>query len=419
VYLGTWNSGGFYVSLNSGGSWMQFNDGLPPNPGIETIALDPDNPHHVFIGTTGGVYEATLSFDFMILTDSLPTGVVGEPYSAFIEVAGGTPDYSWELVSGELPEGFTFNETTGEINGMSLGPDYRDITIKATDNDGNSYTKRFDLYISNKYFLTVDTNPQAVGSVSVDPDEPWYLYGVPVDVSVTIPGGYIFTGWSGDATGRAALVHVEMTRDKTLTANFALPGSLPDYSISSFNAPGSASVGGVIGGSVSAEVRNQGAADPYTGDISVGIYLSSDAVITTSDILLWKGRSSIAPLSTGTTSVPIAPDLQIPTTIAAGWYHIGVLVDEFDVIAEQFENNNYLSQEAINITSTAYSHLELAGIWHGGESNAVFCDEARNIAFVNHGAYFIPEKSARLPWALKRSTTLRFLVIMLMSPVMG
>jgi len=387
LYMGSWE--GFYVSLDGGNSWMQFNDGLPPNPHnnrtVHSIALDPNDPLHVFIGTAAGVYEATFAFDFMITTENLPTGIVAESYSTYIEVAGGTPPITWEMVSGELPEGLTFNETMGEISGTPLETGYWEITIKATDGGGNSYTKRYDLNISNKYFLTVGTNPQAGGSVDVDPDEPWYIEGSMVDVSVTINPGYVFTGWSGDATGRATVVHVEMTRDKTLTANFATPGSLPDYAISSFNAPGSASAGDVIGGSVSAEVRNQGAADPYTGDISVGIYLSSDPVITTSDILLWKGRSSIAALSGGTTNVPIAPDLQIPTTVSSGSYYIGVLVDEFDVIAEQNEDNNHASQ-AITITSTAYDHLEFLGMWRGGESNAVACDEARNLALIGHGA---------------------------------
>jgi hypothetical protein len=177
-----------------------------------------------------------------------------------------------------------------------------------------------------------------------------------------------------------------MTRDKTFTANFALSGSLPDYDISSFSAPGTANAGDTIGGGpVNAVVRNQGAADPYTGDISVGIYLSPNPEITTSDILLWHGRSSIPALSGGTEVVPIAPDLQIPTTVSTGSYYIGVLVDEFDVIAEQNEDNNFASL-AITITSTAYDRLEFLGQWHGGESNAVACDETRNLAFVGHGA---------------------------------
>jgi uncharacterized repeat protein (TIGR02543 family) len=207
-----------------------------------------------------------------------------------------------------------------------------------------------------------------------------------VDVSVTVNPGYSFTGWSGDATGRATLVHVEMTRDKTLTANFALITGLPDYTISSYILPEAADAGQIIGSSVSVTVENQGADDTYSGNVSVGVYLSSDPVITTSDILLWKGRSSIGALSAlGTAIVPIDQGLQIPTTVS-GSYYIGVLVDEFDVIAERDETNNY-SYQAISITSPGYGYLELLGMWPGGESGAVVCDEAQGLALVNHGAF--------------------------------
>ncbi len=381
LFLGAWND--FFVSLDGGNSWMEFNDGLPRNPGIDAIAIDPNDPQHVFIGTAAGVYEATFSFDFMIVTEELPSGILGEEYNVTLETAGGTGSITWEMVSGGLPDGLAFDETLGEISGTPLELGYFEQTIKATDDDGNSYTRRYSFGVLNKYVLTVGTN--GGGSVTVDPDEPWYIEGSMVNVSVTIPQGYVFTGWSGDATGRATLVHVEMTRDKTLMANFALPSTLPDYDFSQFDAPGSVSAGATIGGLVSAEVRNQGAADPYLGDISVGIYLSPNPEITTSDMLLWKGRSSISAMSGGTMSVPIDANLQIPTTVSPGIYSIGILVDEFDVIAEQNEDNNFAFL-AITITSAAYDRLEFLGQWHGGESNAVACDETRNLAFIGHGA---------------------------------
>ena len=131
---------------------------------------------------------------------------------------------------------------------------------------------------------------------------------------------------------------------------------------------------------------NLEADDSYTEDILVGIYLSSDSVIATSDILLWHGRSSIAALNGGaTTNVSISPALQIPTTVSAGLYYIGILVDESYMIAEREESNNHASQ-AITLSSTAYDGLEFLGQWHGGESNAVASDETRNLALVGHGA---------------------------------
>jgi uncharacterized repeat protein (TIGR02543 family) len=366
---------------------MEFNDGLPRNPQVDSIHLDPIDPLHVFIMTGAGVYEATFTFDFMITTEGLPSGIVNEWYSTTLEAAEGTVS-SWEIVSGSLPDGLTLDTTSGEISGTPPIAGTWDFVVKATDSSltPKIYTKELTLTINNTYTLTVIPNPAAGGTVSINPDETKYIERSMVDVSVTVNPGYSFTGWSGDATGRATLVHVEMTRDKTLTANFALITGLPDYTISSYILPEAADAGQIIGSSVSVTVENQGADDTYSGNVSVGVYLSSDPVITTSDILLWKGRSSIGALSAlGTAIVPIDQGLQIPTTVS-GSYYIGVLVDEFDVIAERDETNNY-SYQAISITSPGYGYLELLGMWPGGESGAVVCDEAQGLALVNHGAF--------------------------------
>jgi len=61
VYAGTWNTNGFFRSLDGGATWTQFSLGLPVQPGITAIALDPANPRHVLIGSSSGVYEATFA----------------------------------------------------------------------------------------------------------------------------------------------------------------------------------------------------------------------------------------------------------------------------------------------------------------------------------------------------------------------
>jgi hypothetical protein len=371
---------------------MQFNDGLPPNPNqarqTDTIALDPSDPLHVFIGTYAGVYEATFSFDFMITTDGLPSGIVGEPYSANLEAVGGVTPYSWQVVSGSLPDGLGLDSDTGLISGTPPVAGSWNFSVKCTDSSPTpkTFTRALNITIHNTYTLTVSSNPVLGGSVTKSPDEPKYVEGMTVDVSVSTNGTYTFTGWSGDASGSAPLVHVQMTRNKIITANFALTTDLPDYVVDSFTLLSAANAGQIIGGSVAVTVKNQGAGDSYSGDISVGIYLSPDDVITTTDILLWKGRSSITALSGGgSTSVTIDPTLQIPTTVSTGEYYIGVLVDESSVVAERDEANND-SSHALTITSEPYDHLELLGMWHGGTSDAVACDAARNLALTGHGS---------------------------------
>src|SRR5207302_3490289 len=48
-----------------------------------------------------------------VTTSALVNGAVGTPYSQTLAANGGTPGYSWQLISGALPAGMTLNGTTG------------------------------------------------------------------------------------------------------------------------------------------------------------------------------------------------------------------------------------------------------------------------------------------------------------------
>jgi photosystem II stability/assembly factor-like uncharacterized protein/protocatechuate 3,4-dioxygenase beta subunit len=388
VYAGTWSAGGFYVSLNGGQSWMTLNDGLPNDPGIESLAVDPRNPFHVFIGTTAGVFETTLSFDLSITTTSLPPGAVNEVYLAKLKAFGGTPPYRWEITSGSLPPGLSLNPDSGEISGLSTSAGTFDFTVRLTDNAGQTFAKQFTLVVLNTYVLNAAAEPAAGGTVTRNPDQLKYMEGTVVDVSATPKDGYLFTGWSGDASGKIQLIHVQMTKDKNITANFSLLTSLPDYYVASSSLPSAAAAGEVIGSAVSVTVGNQGAVDLYPGGISVGLYLSPDPAIKTSDILLWKGRTSITALEAGgTVELPVDPNLQIPTTITSGQYYIGVLVDEFDAVPERDEANNSAGR-AIVISSPGYGSMDIMGGWPYGALYGLDIDPARNLAFVGNGGLF-------------------------------
>jgi hypothetical protein len=53
-----------------------------------------------------------------ISTSSLPSGEVGHTYDSSVVATGGTPPYSWSVVSGALPVGLAINSTSGVISGQ-------------------------------------------------------------------------------------------------------------------------------------------------------------------------------------------------------------------------------------------------------------------------------------------------------------
>jgi large repetitive protein len=93
------------------------------------------------------------------------------------------------------------------------------------------------------------------------------------------------------------------------------------------------------------------------GYFSVGIYLSTDNVITTADRYI--GYRSVSSLSSGSSSA-MNTIITIPSNIALGDYYLGVIADYANNVTESDETNNALAGDRITIigpdlTTTAVS----------------------------------------------------------------
>src|SRR5262245_23879636 len=71
---------------------------------------------------------------FRILTDSLPDGTVGTPYSQTFQSAGtSTAPYTWSLASGTLPPGLTLLPS-GVLSGIpTTAGTFKNIKIRVVD----------------------------------------------------------------------------------------------------------------------------------------------------------------------------------------------------------------------------------------------------------------------------------------------
>jgi subtilase family serine protease len=117
-----------------------------------------------------------------------------------------------------------------------------------------------------------------------------------------------------------------------------------DLVMTAVSGPLSTSLGTVI--TIANTVKNQGAG--ATGAFYVGLYLSTDATITTADTFL--ARRSISGLAIGGTNAGVL-NIMVPATLAPGTYYVGAIADyDNRVISESNEANNSLRGTTIILT---------------------------------------------------------------------
>ena len=72
----------------------------------------------------------------LALAPSLNNGVVGTAYTATATATGGVQTYKWVLTSGKLPDGLTFNTSSGVVSGTPTVVGKYTFTISVSDGEG-------------------------------------------------------------------------------------------------------------------------------------------------------------------------------------------------------------------------------------------------------------------------------------------
>jgi gliding motility-associated-like protein/uncharacterized repeat protein (TIGR02543 family) len=196
-----------------------------------------------------------------------------------LPAAGGTVIGAGSYNSGDVvtvkatpATGYIFTGWSGDVTGTSS-------SVSITMDGSKSVTANFQLKAPDKYTLTTAASPSAGGTVSGAGS---YNSGDVVMVKATPATGYIFTGWSGDATGTSTSVSITMDGSKSVTANFQLKA--PDkYTLTATALP-------VEGGAVNGAGNYDAGATvtitvtPATGYIFTG--WSGDIVDTSPEVTL-------------------------------------------------------------------------------------------------------------------------------------
>jgi uncharacterized repeat protein (TIGR02543 family) len=192
--------------------------------------------------TTGGAVGAFFCDDHTHLETSGAVTIAGLVAKAIKDqgiglasyLAGATPSYALTVNS-------SGNGSTNPAAGTYSYTSGAQVTVTATPASGYVFTGWSGAAsgTSNPVTITVDGDKtltanfaaqtytltlSASGSGSTSPAAGVYSYtaGTSVVVSATPFSGYVFTGWSGAASGTSNPVTLSMNGNKTLTANFAV-----------------------------------------------------------------------------------------------------------------------------------------------------------------------------------------------------
>jgi len=146
--------------------------------------------------------------------------------------------------------GFVFTSWSGDATGTAS-------PLTVTMNANKNITANFTAIVAGTFTL----NATAVnGTVVKNPNLISYANGATVQLTATPATGFVFTSWSGDATGSASPVTVTMNGNKNVTANFTASVHAGPLNIDL----GSAGDFAVLGGS---GVSNTGVTTRIIGDV--------------------------------------------------------------------------------------------------------------------------------------------------------
>ncbi len=102
---------------------------------------------------TSAQLSLTVSSGLSVTTSTLPGTTVGSSYSQSLSAGGGTPPYTWSLVSGSLPGGLSLS-SSGSITGTTKAAGTSSFTVEVTDSVSATATKQLSIVVAGPLSIT-------------------------------------------------------------------------------------------------------------------------------------------------------------------------------------------------------------------------------------------------------------------------
>src|SRR5205085_1224280 len=198
-----------------------------------------------------------------LTTSSLPAGTVGTAYSQPLNATGGTPPYSWSIVSGSLPAGL--NISGGTISGTPTAAGTDRFTVKVADTASQSTTGALSLTI-NPPGLNLTTSSLPAGSVGTaysqalnagggTPPYSWSIASGSLPAGLNISGGTISGTPTAAGTSNFTLKVADSASQST-TAALSLTINPPGLNLTTSSLPA-----GTVGTAYSQALNATGGTD--------------------------------------------------------------------------------------------------------------------------------------------------------------
>ncbi len=126
--------------------------GVPSKPGDYSFGLRVDDSQG---NAAGATFTTSFVDPLRITTDNFQNFLVGDFFDQELTASGGNPPYSWDLLTGKLPEGISL--TDSRISGFSSNTSTSDLTIGLSDSAGKTIEKDFFLEIVDPVVIATKT----------------------------------------------------------------------------------------------------------------------------------------------------------------------------------------------------------------------------------------------------------------------
>jgi uncharacterized protein (TIGR03437 family) len=208
--------------------------------------LKADANDHVYTASYVLTPQGPPAPNLIITTATLPSGTVLQPYSQQLFATGGTPPYTWSLVSGSFPTGLALTLSTGILGGTPTRFGSYSFTVQARDSNGATASKAFSMTISpGVLFITSQwlnsgyvgvLYSQTLHAAGGAPPYSWAITGLPAGLTFDTSRA-IISGTPLVAGTYSVIVRVSDTMGEAVATVFTFNVGYP---------PPSINVGGVV-----------------------------------------------------------------------------------------------------------------------------------------------------------------------------